>query len=60
MYYQRMWENLKERIDRLKESYIGGDMMSMAESFEGEKNCEEFLKIMNEIESEEKKKKGHD
>ena len=50
MNYKRMWERLKKEIELKREGHIRGDMQSMAESFQGEANCDEILKMMKDIE----------
>lgn len=48
--YKKMWEALKKWVKSDKECYAKGVMCSMAESFHGEKVCEDILKYIETIE----------
>jgi len=50
MDYEKMWSELKERVLSLRKYYIDGDWCSIAESVEGEKNCDSFLQMINKVE----------
>lgn len=48
--YKQMWDVLKNSVIGAKRYYEDGSMCSMAESIQGEKDCDEFLSKMNRIE----------
>ena len=54
MDYQKMWKNLKEKINSDLEYHKLGEMQSMSESINGANKCQEILAYMTEIEEKEK------
>ncbi len=50
MDYQKMWEELKRKIEKDAEYHKSGVMQSMTESLQGEEKCKEILTLMAQIE----------
>lgn len=48
--YEKMWKELKDKVNSILEYHKSGIMQSTMEAIEGQANCEQILNIMSKIE----------